>query len=116
VTNPALWTAAARGHTAEVRYLLATDGTDIEERGGEGGSSPLHCAADHGHLEASRLLLEAGADLSATTDDGRTPLHYAAQQGREDVMQLLLDHTPDVSVQDTDGRTPLHYATLQVTP
>ena len=34
------------------------------------GATPLHCAAAGGHLEAARLLLEAGADPNAADDDG----------------------------------------------
>lgn len=112
VRTPALWKAAADGHTAEIRHLLATEGTDIEERGGATECSPLQCAAYYGHLEALRLLLQAGACTSPRTEDGRAAFHYATQQGHADVMQLLIDHGADASVKDTSGQTPLHYATL----
>ena len=31
----------------------------------QNGITPLHAAADHGHLEVARLLLEVGADINA---------------------------------------------------
>ncbi|KAJ1476981.1 ankyrin repeat-containing domain protein [Baffinella frigidus] len=59
--------------TAEVRQLLA-DGADIE-RGGQFHTTPLHGAACSGHADILRLLLEHGADTSATGIGGWTPLH-----------------------------------------
>src|SRR5580658_4076021 len=40
--------------------------------------TPLHYAASNGQARMVRLLLEHGAALTATNDNGATPLHDAA--------------------------------------
>lgn len=52
---------------------------------------PLIVAAWQGNVEATRLLLDAGADPNATADDAFTPLYAAAVWGHQDVVELLLE-------------------------
>lgn len=47
------------------------------ERAGQGGWTPLHEAVAAGDEEVVRVLVAAGADLDARTDQERTPLHVA---------------------------------------
>ena len=63
------------------------------------GVSLLHVAAEYGHLDAARALLEAGADANASADitehgmNGHTPLFHTVnsiQNWSEPVMRLLL--------------------------
>jgi predicted Fe-Mo cluster-binding NifX family protein len=63
-----------------------------------------------GDLDITRLLIDKGADVSATDEDGQTPLHRASEYGYKRVAQLLIDKGADVSVTDKDRRTPLHLA------
>ena len=57
-----------------------------------------------------QLLLDNGADLSNTAEQGWTALHWAAQEGHEPVTRLLLDRETDVSATDERGWTALHLA------
>lgn len=61
---------------------------------------------------AIALLVEAGADPMAATEDGAalTPLHFAASSGLADSVALFLAKGADASVPDRDGNTPLHWA------
>ena len=52
------------------------------------------------------LLIEHGADLSATDNDGMTSLHRAARLGRKQSVWLLLQHGSDTSAETNDGSTP----------
>jgi Ankyrin repeats (3 copies) len=70
----------------------------------------LHLAMECGHWEATKLLLEVGAKVSAKDAGGRTPLHLATQRGYEAVTKLLLEVGAEVSARDAGGRTPLHLA------
>ena len=49
------------------------------EREGQSGWTPLHLAVAAGRPEIVRVLVEAGADLTARTEFNRTPLHVALQ-------------------------------------
>ena len=56
------------------------------EQGGGTDKTPcdgwtlLHLAANHGHLETSKLLMVYGADLNARNSDGRLPINVAATE------------------------------------
>jgi ankyrin repeat protein len=58
------------------------------ERDGQGGWTPLHLAVAEGREEMVRLLVEAGADLTARTEFNRTPLHVGLEL-RPDMVPLL---------------------------
>jgi ankyrin repeat protein len=53
--------------------------TRTMERGGQSGWTPLHVAVAEEQADVVRLLVEAGADLSARTEHRRTPLHVALE-------------------------------------
>ena len=59
-------------------------------------------------LQAVRLLLDHGANVSATNRGGQTALHGAAAMWEDQVIQLLVDRGADVNVEDKRGRTPLY--------
>jgi ankyrin repeat protein len=72
--------------------------------------SPLYLAAMKGRVEVVVLLLEHGADVSTTDNDGAAPLHIASPTGHVSVCSILLEKGADVAVKRDDGGTPLHYA------
>ena len=76
----ALFYAAARGHLPCSRYLLAHKRfiIDVQDTNGD---SPAHVSACYGHYAVLRVLLEAGANASATNIKGFTPLHMSARFG-----------------------------------
>jgi ankyrin repeat protein len=50
------------------------------------GYTPLHFAADRGHIEIVRLLCDHGADIEARDYDECRPLHEAAYHGHISVV------------------------------
>src|SRR5262249_29585322 len=104
--------ACENGDVAAVREFLSGDPslvratrppvdrtvTDFRATSGRyGGWTGLHTAAQRGHLEIVRLLLQHGADPNAREDgDDTYPLHWAAAQGKVEVVRALLDAGGDV--------------------
>jgi ankyrin repeat protein len=112
-----LVTAAEDGDGAVVARLLAVGADPNASVNGRYASgkvvhaSKLCVAAASGHLEAARLLLEAGADPSCADGDGTTPLMREAGEGHLLVLRLLLGWGVAMhAVHPTTGGTAFHYA------
>ena len=72
--------------------------------------TPLIYAADNGHVEVVRVLLEKGADIEKTNAYQQTAIHGAAWYGYLEVCRLLLDLGAKLDRLDKWTDTPLHYA------
>ena len=70
----------------------------------------LHKAAIHGHDNAAKFLIKAGADLNKGDKDGNMPLHLAVKNDNKDVALILIDAGADLNKGDGQGKTPLHLA------
>uniref|UniRef100_A0AAZ3PQS1 Ankyrin repeat and sterile alpha motif domain containing 1A n=1 Tax=Oncorhynchus tshawytscha TaxID=74940 RepID=A0AAZ3PQS1_ONCTS len=71
---------------------------------------PLHCAAQYGHTQVVRLLLEELTDPTMRNNKFETPLDLAALYGRLEVVKLLLTAHPNLLCCNTKKHTPLHLA------
>ena len=101
--------AAWKGDThIVVRILARTTDTDINAKN-QYGDTPLHYAAEGGHLDIVKLLLACDEiDTNLKNNEGETPLHITGHAG---VVALLLTHKEtDVNAKNKYGNTPLHYA------
>lgn len=58
-------------------------------------------------VEATRLVLDAGADLNHVNHAGDSALHAAAAAGMTTVIQLLADRGATLDVKNKSGQTPL---------
>ena len=76
--------AAERGNTQHVLELLEKP-HDPNAAKRNRHVTPLHNAAENGHLAVAQFLLEVGANTEKANCDGFTPLHRAAQQGHRAV-------------------------------
>ena len=76
-------------HTPALRVILETGRELNLSRRGDQGRTPLICAAEAGSVEAVSLLVEAGAPLTDTSDDGRTASEWARDAGHENVVSIL---------------------------
>lgn len=101
----ALHWAAGSGRAKVGKILLAIEGIDVSAVDKYGDTS-LHRAAEHGSAELVKTLLEKGAEIDATGNDG-TPLHYAVLCSCVDVMKILLAAGADISLKNSDGRAPI---------
>jgi len=85
----AILQAARDGDVRGVERLLSDD-PGLVSAADDHRKAPLHWAAERDHLEVARTLLDAGADLEATTAWGATPLDWAGTMGSRQVAELLL--------------------------
>jgi len=100
--------AAALGRVEDARRLLA--GASSGDR-----HLALSLAADFGHVEIVRLLLDAGEDPNRYNPVGghshTTPLHQAAGAGHEEVVRLLVERGARLDFKDVLWRaTPADWA------
>jgi ankyrin repeat protein len=67
-----------------------------------------------GNVEASRFMLDHGADINARDPQGRTALIFAASSDLLPLneVKFLIEKGADINAKTVDGRTALHYAKL----
>jgi ankyrin repeat protein len=100
--------AAGLGRLADATQMLDTADPESRHRA-------LALAAQHGHVEIVRLLLDAGEDPSRYNPDGNhshsTPLHQAVLAGHGAVVRLLVERGARLDIKDTIYQgTPLGWA------
>ena len=72
-----------------------------------GESSLIQAAADNCSVDALRLLIQAGADLNASTSDSITAAFRAAQYGHPECLKVLVHARADISIVNNVGASPL---------
>ncbi len=89
--NEGLREAAMKGDAAGVKGFLAK-GADVDGAS-EFGATSLIFAADRGHLEIVKMLLERGADVNRKdTTYQSSPIIWAAYNGHTAVVAFLIEH------------------------
>jgi ankyrin repeat protein len=100
--------AAATGRIDAARSALSAADAGHRHRA-------LALAAQFGHADVVRLLLDAGEDPNRYNPVGchahSTPMHQAALAGHAEVVRLLLERGARLDVEDIQyRRTPLDWA------
>lgn len=71
------------------------------------GQSALGQTIRNNHLDAVRMLLEAGADPNAADGNGERVIHRAVERGNADIVRLLLAYGAQASEPDSRGNSLL---------
>ncbi|MHC4458074.1 MAG: ankyrin repeat domain-containing protein [Planctomycetota bacterium] len=130
-----IYIAAQLGNAARITKILEKK-PGLVNTLNMAGLTPLHEAANGGHVDAAKVLLTHGADVEAERIGGFTPLHDAIVKKHRDVaelliangakihgemsaayvdkqtVQLLIDLGADVNQRDKRGMSPLDEAAL----
>jgi ankyrin repeat protein len=92
--------AAGLGRLDDVRRFLPTADEESRHRA-------LALAAQHGHVDVVRSLLDAGEDPNRYNPHGNhahsTPLHQAALAGHDAVVRLLVERGARLDIKDTSA-------------
>lgn len=70
--------------------LLVKAGADVKASTSRTGATPLDLAAEEGHVETMRILIEARANPNSRMFNGSTALSRSAARGRVDANKVLL--------------------------
>lgn len=113
----ALKDAIVAGYHDVVRRLLSLQ-IPLNSRPSWGLSAtygwlPLQYAAHRGDVLMTKLLLEAGANVSST-DSGTQPIHIASHGGSLDITSILLGVGAAIDSEDNFGFQPIHLASTYV--
>ena len=116
-----VWLLEQKRPVSDIEAFLKKDSSsltklyDWEEKDAAGEFSQseyscLHWAAEAGRLDAVKKLVEMGAPVDITTEQGITPLMRAARRGSLEVVQYLVGKGADVHAQDGEQSSVAHYA------
>jgi uncharacterized protein len=107
-----LMIAAHTGSVEVVKALLA-HGAKVEAGTKETKNTALMWAVADRFPEIVKVLIEAHADVHASTTNGFTPLLYAAQNGDIDMAKTLILAGVKVNETGSDGTHPLPFAIVR---
>jgi len=102
--------AAYFGKSEAVKYLIKAGAEVNSPSKNSLRVTPLQSAVAGGHLEITRLLLEAGASPNVRERDGYTPLHAAAQNGDVEIVRSLIFGGANVETINEKNEKPLDIA------
>ncbi|XP_045419139.1 histone-lysine N-methyltransferase EHMT1 isoform X6 [Lemur catta] len=105
-----LYFSARQGELQKV-LLMLVDGIDPNfKMEHQSKRSPLHAAAEAGHVDICHMLVQAGANIDTCSEDQRTPLMEAAENNHLDAVKYLIKAGAQVDPKDAEGSTCLHLA------
>ena len=104
-------TAASHNQVEHIRQLLDTPLADVDATKTTDGTTALFNAVSLGHVEATELLLELGANVNHVANNGIACIHIAAAMGHVPIVQLLINYKVDINYpQNFALTTALHFA------
>uniref|UniRef100_A0A8B9FQW1 [histone H3]-lysine(9) N-methyltransferase n=1 Tax=Amazona collaria TaxID=241587 RepID=A0A8B9FQW1_9PSIT len=105
-----LYFSARQGELQKV-LLMLVDGIDPNfKMEHQNKRTPLHAAAESGHVDICHMLIQAGANIDSCSEDQRTPLMEAAENNHLETVKYLIKAGALVDPKDAEGSTCLHLA------
>lgn len=94
----------------DVEGIKAAIGAGVNLNEASGVHRALSVAAQQGHLDAVKCLLDHGADLNGTDKDGFQAIHLAASKSRLAVVDFLVSRGVDIHAPLVTGWRVIHVA------
>lgn len=101
------------GNIEEVKDYI-NFGQDLDEKYGKIGNTALISACSSGKLAIAKLLIECGADINLSNEDGDSPLIYACKYGQIEIVELLTELGADIELKNNGGLTALMCSTAHI--
>ncbi|XP_029113315.1 uncharacterized protein bcorl1 isoform X2 [Scleropages formosus] len=101
--------AARLGYEEVVLYCLEKDLREVNRRD-NAGYTALHEACARGWAHIVQLLLEHGADVNCSAQDGTRPIHDAVASDNLPIVWMLLNHGADPTLATYSGQTAVKLA------
>jgi len=112
VLSQEIFDATQKGDLAKVKALVQKSPNSVKTTN-KNDDTPLHIAADEGHFEIVRFLIEKGADVNSINSSLRNPVLLAGYKGHIEVVKFLLDNGVKFDYVDDRGYTPLRWAAVR---
>ncbi|XP_061198218.1 E3 ubiquitin-protein ligase MIB2-like [Saccostrea echinata] len=116
---------AAFHNFRDCAHILITKGEMKIDMVDSKGQTPLHLAADQGHLNMVEFLVEFDLKVNAQDKNGNSPLHLAQMKNRNFeaaegsevnktnnyilISCLLVEHGAELDIKNKQGKTPFDY-------
>ena len=101
-----LYAAAQSGQVAAALALMA-GGADVNIPCGEWRSPLVLIAAESGHVDILRAVINHGADVCAADTFQNTALHASADCNKAEAIDVLIEAGANIEARNSDGWTPL---------
>jgi ankyrin repeat protein len=101
---------ATISESTEIMKLLLSHGADVNHRNNDGATA-LHFAAGDGSIERITLLVDAGCDITTSSESG-SPLSWAAGNGRADAIRYLAERGCSCETVGSLGIPPIFMAAV----
>jgi ankyrin repeat protein/L-ascorbate metabolism protein UlaG (beta-lactamase superfamily) len=108
---------------AEITEYLITHGADVNPHELEQTEelpcqiehqTPLHCAVRSDSVNTVQVLVDNGALINVSDEDGMTPLHAAVRNGNTEMVRYFLKSKAVLNTKDENfGRTEIHTAAVR---
>eukprot|EP01039_Chlorochromonas_danica_P003967 gene3967-4341_t len=103
--------AAEKGNAEDLLRVIQVEHPNLSARNNYGVSA-LIFAANNGHLECVKILLDHGVNINERSNNGKTAVHWATHWGHDTIVHYLLEQGANLTIPDKDGMTVLMTAVL----
>lgn len=101
--------AAVNGMSRTLLTLIKKFDASVDARNSKEWT-PLDCAADSGHIDCCKVLLDHDAEVDSRDKNLVTPLHLACRRGHIDIVKLLLKNGADLGARARNGNNAIDFA------